>query len=290
MAWREYFNEVWQKRHSNLLLPVKSDFTQDYRQGIPAAFLNSTTGIKALDQGIAQLQQDGYIHNHLRLYLAMLWIHYARCTWQEGGRWMYYHLNDHDPASNFFSWQWVAGCFSSKKYLANQSGINHFTQSIQKGSFLEHEPGAAIPESLEPLMQIELKTILPPKIQPTINPSVPTLLYSPFSLNPDWRAKQEANRILVLDPLMFEKYPVSDRVLRWIMDLAGSIQDMQVFAGKPRELTVKTGGEIYYIRHPLNLNFPGKAESLPELFPFPTDASGSFFRYWKSVEKGLKKN
>jgi hypothetical protein len=88
---------------------------------------------------------------------------------------------------------------------------------------------------------------------------------------------------------MFEKFPVSDRVLRWIIDLAASIPGMQVFAGKPQELTVTTGGEIYYIPHPLNQNFPGRAEYLPELFPFPTDASGSFFKYWKSVEKGLKK-
>ncbi len=289
MAWREYFNEVWQKRHHKLYLPVKTGIRVELRSGMPVAFRDSKTGVAALDQALLQLQEHGYIHNHLRLYLAMTWIHYARCSWQEGAKWMYYHLNDHDPASNFFSWQWVAGCFSSKIYLANQAGINHFTQSSQKGTFLENEPGNFIPDVLECIQQFEFKTVLPAKVHPVINPAIPTLLYSPFSINPEWRSEVEANRILILDPRLFDQFPVSGRVLQWIIDLARSIPGLQIFSGSPEELKISDQSEIFYIRHPLSIDFPGEAECLPPLFPFPTDVSGSFFRYWKSVEKGLKK-
>jgi outer membrane protein OmpA-like peptidoglycan-associated protein len=62
-----------------------------------------------------------------------------KAAWLPGAKWMYAHLLDHDPAANFLSWQWVAGTFSSKKYIANQENINKYTNTKQEGSFLDTE-------------------------------------------------------------------------------------------------------------------------------------------------------
>jgi deoxyribodipyrimidine photo-lyase len=50
---------------------------------------------------------------------------------------MYYNLLDGDWASNALSWQWVADTFSSKKYIANQENINTYTNSKQRGTYLD---------------------------------------------------------------------------------------------------------------------------------------------------------
>mgnify|MGYP006195700273 CR=1 FL=1 len=60
------------------------------------------------------------------MYLAAMVCNNAKSHWLTPARWMYYHLLDGDLASNALSWQWVAGTFSHKKYIANQQNINKY--------------------------------------------------------------------------------------------------------------------------------------------------------------------
>ena len=123
LAWREYFQRVWQSKKELIWSDLKHTQEDVKHHHIPTAVVEAQTGIEAIDQQINNLFTTGYMHNHIRMYLASITCNMAKSHWQVPSKWMYYHLLDGDIASNNCSWQWVSGAFSSKKYYCNQENI-----------------------------------------------------------------------------------------------------------------------------------------------------------------------
>lgn len=196
LAWREYFQRVWQHLEDDILDDIRRTRTGVNNRQISAALINAATGIESIDKGINELYETGYMHNHLRMYVASIACNVAKSYWDMPSRWMYYHLLDGDIASNTCSWQWVAGSFSSKQYLANQENINKYTGSKQINTYLDKAYDELaeqnIPEPLNKLISPVLSTNLPEKNTPVLNEHLPTLLYTSYNLDPEWRTDMEA--------------------------------------------------------------------------------------------------
>lgn len=89
------------------------------------------TGIDCLDAWVNELRQTGYLHNHVRMWFASIWVHTLRLPWQLGADFFMRHLLDGDPASNTLSWRWVCGLQTQGKvYLATAENIERFTQGL----------------------------------------------------------------------------------------------------------------------------------------------------------------
>ena len=335
MAWREYFQRVWQHQGDLILKDLKSVQTDVILEQLPAPLHNANTGIYALDHAIAQLYDTGYLHNHLRMYLSMLHSNIFKAAWLPGAKWMYANLFDHDPAANFLSWQWVAGTFSSKKYIANQDNINKYTNTKQEGSFLDTEyenlteaifnaTGQIKPNhagkwaaTLDQTFDIDTTTILKyikEKNQPQIFdinqvlPNQPFCIYNSFNLDPLWHADASVNRILLLEPKHLNQFPVTEKVLQFVIDLAKTnIPSIQIFIGNFEDLlqliqisftNSNTAAEntqsdnnkpiIYFKEHPTTKHYQGIREVRDWLFPQVDGYFPSFFGYWKKCEKLLK--
>lgn len=294
LAWREYFQRVWQQLEDDIFDDINRRYTGVNNRQIPAALVNAATGIESIDKSINELYQTGYMHNHLRMYVASIATNVARSYWDMPSRWMYYHLLDGDIASNICSWQWVAGSFSTKQYFANQENINKYTGSKQVNSFLDKPydelPLQKIPVHLTTLTSPELVTCLPEKKIPVLNEHLPTLLYTSYNLDPEWRKDIEANRILVLEPSHFRQFPVSHKVLAFILQLASNIEGIQVFVGEVNEIPgLNNSKAIYSKEHPAFRHFPGIKDERDWLFPEVKGFYNSFFSYWKQCERYLQK-
>jgi deoxyribodipyrimidine photo-lyase len=137
LAWRDYFQQVWRALKNDINLDIKQMQQKVKHHDLPKGILEANTGITSIDTGIQALYEDGYMHNHVRMYVASICCNVAQSHWLTPAKWMYYHLLDADWGSNALSWQWVSGCFSSKKYYANQENINRFTRSNQRQTFLD---------------------------------------------------------------------------------------------------------------------------------------------------------
>ncbi|MEM7469992.1 MAG: FAD-binding domain-containing protein [Pseudomonadota bacterium] len=99
------------------------------RQDFDAA-CTGTTEIKCFNIWSQQLVNNGYIHNHARMWFASIWIFTLRLPWALGADFFLRHLLDGDPASNTLSWRWVAGLQTEgKTYLARPDNIAEFTQN-----------------------------------------------------------------------------------------------------------------------------------------------------------------
>lgn len=294
LLWRDYFQKIWISKGDAINLDLKQPQINVAHQQIPTAIINGDTGIDAIDQYIKKLYETGYMHNHMRMYTAALTCNIAQSHWLQPARWMYYHLLDADWASNACSWQWVAGSFSSKKYFANQENINKYSKTNQTKTFLdcpyETFEKTEIPVSLKDTTLLQIKTSLPKQSTPIIDTNLPTYIYTIYNLDPQWHKNEKGNRILLLEPSHFEQYPISQKVLDFILSLSNNIDNIQLFTSEFHNLE-KLQNSKYFIfkEHPTTKHFYGKKEDREFIAAEVSGYFPSFFSYWKKIEPIVKK-
>jgi len=289
LVWREYWQEIWWANGKGIDQDLRSAQKDVLHTEMPTAILGARTGIHAIDQALEDFYQTGYLHNHVRMYLATITCNVGKSHWLNPAKWMYFHLLDGDWASNALSWQWVAGTNSKRKYLANQENINRFCHTQQRGTFLDQSYEAiaqmACPEQLQQTTELSLHTHLPAAQPLQIDPHLPTLLYTSYQLDPNWMAGTKANRILILEPSHFEAYPVSEKVIDFILALSKNIPTIQVFTGAFEELIQKYNPpNIHFKKHPFTTDFQGTGVNYDKIFSIRGDHP-SFFRYWNKGKK-----
>jgi deoxyribodipyrimidine photo-lyase len=290
LAWRDYFQRVWIARGDEIDRDLKWPQPKCTNTGLSHALAEASTGIAAIDSGINDLKQKGYIHNHMRMYIASLACNIAGSHWKAPAQWMYYYLLDADWASNALSWQWVAGSFSSKKYVANQENINRYCNSTQRDTFLDvpYESFAALepPEALGHMAELSLETKLPDVRDLKINEAIPTYIYNFYNLDCSWQDTVDANRILLLEPSFFKRYPVCSRTVDFLLALADNIKNIQVYVGEFAELLSHLGDStINYKEHPTTAHYRGEEHPREWMFESVSGYYPSFFAYWKKGRK-----
>lgn len=287
LAWREYYQRVWMHLKEKMMDDILRPQEDVQLDGIPKQLIEGNSGITAIDEGIKQLYDKGYLHNHVRMYLSSIICNVGKYRWNKAAEWMYYHLLDGDLASNSLSWQWVAGCFSSKKYYANQENINMFTNSQEEGTYLD--------VSYEALPNIPVPACLKTSINPTFDCHLPetnqsihfskgeqVYIYTYYNLDSSWNQSDENTNILLLEPSFFSQFPISPKCIDFMLMLAQHITNLQVFVGEFAELKKLCGKKsINYKEHPSNLHFSGTEHAREWLFPEVTEYYTSFSKFWK---------
>jgi deoxyribodipyrimidine photo-lyase len=300
LAWREYFQRVWQTKGAQIWENLKQDQQEVVHHQMISSIQKANTGIESIDFAINGLYENGYLHNHSRMYLTSIACNIGKAHWLEPSKWMYYHLLDGDIASNNCSWQWVAGAFSSKKYYCNQENINKYTFSKQQNTFLdkpyEQLVDMPIPDALKETTVLDLKTNLPQTTSLKIDTTIPTLIYNSYNLDPIWRKLEKVNRVLLLEPSHFNQYPVSDKVIEFIIGLSKNIEGIQIFTGEIEEIkniykadNVWDDQKIISKEHPSFTYYPGMMVQRDWMFPEVTGYYPSFFSFWKKAERSFKK-
>ncbi len=292
LAWRDYWQQIWIAKGDAINHDLKHQQTPIANTLIPKAVVQATTGIKAIDTAIQHFYKTGYLHNHVRMYLASIACNIAHSHWKAPAQWMYYYLLDADWASNALSWQWVAGANSNKKYYANQENINKYCTTNQQDTFLDISYEAfdklPIPYVLQEVTTVTLETPLSASASITIDESIPTLLYNFYNLDPLWKKEMTANRILLLEPSHFKAYPVAQKTIDFILALSENIEGIQIFVGEFDELIRSNSLEtIYYKEHPLNHHYKGVEEERDWMFTI-RGYYPSFFAFWKKCKKELR--
>lgn len=73
-----------------------------------AAWQQGRTGLPIIDAAMRQLLETGWMHNRLRMVVAMFLTKNLLIDWREGERFFMRHLIDGDLAANNGGWQWSA--------------------------------------------------------------------------------------------------------------------------------------------------------------------------------------
>lgn len=290
LAWREYFQKVFVAKEVSIFSDLRFPQAGVVHHELIESVITGNTGITAVDKEIQQLLEIGYMHNHARLWTAMIACNVGKAHWYTMSRFLYYHLLDGDLASNSLSWQWVAGTSSSKPYCANQDLINACSDTNDTGTFLstpsEMIGRGEIPEVLKTHISFTYQMEYP------ISDPLPELsgqtvfLYHPFNIDPLWHASEEGVRICVIEPRLFDAHPVSLNVYRHFQTLMRThIPNVHVYVGNIETLeALKNAPSIFSRSHPTTTHFPGVQEPVAELFPHVTGYYPSFFKFWQACQ------
>jgi deoxyribodipyrimidine photo-lyase len=112
ILWREFYRHIIY----NFPKVSKSLPFVDYTKNIPwnvndewlERWKAGKTGIPIVDAGIREMLETGWMHNRLRMIVAMFLSKNLLINWQEGEKFFMQHLVDGDIASNNGGWQWSA--------------------------------------------------------------------------------------------------------------------------------------------------------------------------------------
>jgi deoxyribodipyrimidine photo-lyase len=109
LIWREFYRYIL---HHFPRLKRGEPFTQDvtWRRSRSdfKRWCEGRTGVPIVDAAMMQLRQEGWMHNRLRMIVAMFLTKDLLIDWRWGERFFMEHLIDGDWPSNNGGWQWSA--------------------------------------------------------------------------------------------------------------------------------------------------------------------------------------
>lgn len=285
LGWREFFHRTWQIHGDAIFEDMRNPQPNAQHQQIPLPLLNAVSGIHVIDHSLEHLFSHGLMHNHARMWVAGIVCKLSKTHWTEAARWFHYHLLDGDLASNTLSWQWIAGTFSHKQYIANQANLNKYSQHQQHGSWLDVPYEAfeqfSLPQPMRVRGECQYPFTMPGKPIAPLQGTV--ALRSLWHLDPRWQAHIEQH-ILFIDSDWLARWPMSDKRWRFIEHWARQCK-AQIHHGTLADL-IRCTGEAQVVRqeYPACLQWPGQIAERDWLYPMPEKSFNSFSQFFKQVK------
>lgn len=112
LIWREFYKHILYSSprvsmHQAFKLETeKLKWRNDHKQF--ALWCEGQTGYPIIDAAMRQLNQTGWMHNRLRMIVAMFLVKDLWIDWRWGEKYFMQHLIDGDLAANNGGWQWAA--------------------------------------------------------------------------------------------------------------------------------------------------------------------------------------
>ena len=127
--WKGYLElrpQIWDDFISDLkAIEIEYKNNRNYKLAI-----EGSTNIKCFNDWLKELKETNYLHNHVRMWFASIWIFTLNLPWQLGASLFIKYLYDGDISSNTLSWRWVAGIQTKgKNYIASEWNIKKFTDN-----------------------------------------------------------------------------------------------------------------------------------------------------------------
>jgi len=290
LAWREYFHRVWQKNGHAIFNDMKHAQSGVVSDCLPQAIEQASTGISTLDRGLETLFKTGFMHNHLRMWIAGTACNIAHTHWYQPAKWMHYHLLDGDLASNTLSWQWIAGTFSHKQYIANQANINKYSRSEQHDTWLDVDYETLADMPIPEVLTTRVDSLALP--QTALGIPVPSrvprhvALHSLWNLNADWLPDNDTHqRVLFIEKEHIDAWPMAPHRWEFIAHWAELLK-LDIWLGSVSELQTLQQEGTGFIReeYPACNHWPGQVTERTFYFKDPEKSYQSFSKFWKHVQ------
>lgn len=112
LLWRDFYHHILVgyprvSRHQPFKLATNKITWRDAPEDL-LAWQQGKTGFPIIDAAMRQLLHTGWMHNRLRMVVAMFLTKNLLIDWRHGERWFMQHLIDGDLAANNGGWQWSA--------------------------------------------------------------------------------------------------------------------------------------------------------------------------------------
>ena len=143
LLWREFYKHILVgyprvSRHRAFRLETDALPWRNAPQEL-TAWQQGRTGFPLIDAAMRQLAATGWMHNRLRMVVAMFLTKNLLIDWREGERFFMRHLIDGDLAANNGGWQWSASTGTdAAPYFRIFNPISQSQKFDPQGRFIRH--------------------------------------------------------------------------------------------------------------------------------------------------------
>ena len=113
LYWREFYYYLAyynpQVLEGKSLKPSYDKIKWGNNEKVFKAWMQGKTGFPAVDAGMREMNETGYMHNRARLITSGILIKILNCDWRMGEKYFARMLVDYDPIVNNGNWQWSSG-------------------------------------------------------------------------------------------------------------------------------------------------------------------------------------
>ncbi|MES2499047.1 MAG: FAD-binding domain-containing protein [Pseudomonadota bacterium] len=298
LAWRDYWRQVWYEKGNNIFSDIEDPKVALGDKLMPDFIRQGITGLPCMDGFIRDLNHDGYVHNHARMWFAAYVVHWLKVDWREAADWFENNLLDGDKASNHLSWQWVASLFSSKPYYFNKENLAKFTGEKYCANCKVTCPFDDSYEALNdklfanqtPATAKKHKISMPLKESISTHQAVAIFVHDEMLSAAHPLMRKPMPKIFVFDEFLHGRWPL--KRLQFLADCLNELQDVEVWMGDARTVLKNRGvGQVITQQTP-NMQIKALLEPFnPVWQPEEKLAQASisekrlkrFSRYWEKV-------
>lgn len=143
LLWREFYKHILVgyprvSRHRAFRPETEALRWRDAPADL-AAWQEARTGLPIIDAAMRQLLETGWMHNRLRMVVAMFVTKNLLLDWREGERFFMRHLIDGDLAANNGGWQWSSSTGTdSAPYFRIFNPLSQSQKFDPEGRFIKH--------------------------------------------------------------------------------------------------------------------------------------------------------
>lgn len=143
LLWREFYKHILVgyprvSRH-RAFRPETEALAWRHAPEELAAWQEARTGLPIIDAAMRQLLETGWMHNRLRMVVAMFLTKNLLIDWREGERFFMRHLIDGDLAANNGGWQWSSSTGTdSAPYFRIFNPLSQSEKFDAEGLFIKH--------------------------------------------------------------------------------------------------------------------------------------------------------
>lgn len=143
LLWREFYKHILVgyprvSRHRAFRPETEALAWRDAPEEL-RAWQEARTGLPIIDAAMRQLLETGWMHNRLRMVVAMFLTKNLLIDWREGERFFMRHLIDGDLAANNGGWQWSSSTGTdSAPYFRIFNPLSQSEKFDSEGLFIKH--------------------------------------------------------------------------------------------------------------------------------------------------------
>ena len=115
LLWQEYARHWYARLGSATAAPLRRDYRNATKPTVDASEVWDQD-MACLELTIGELEDDGWLVNQTRMWLASHWTVRNELDWRVGEDYFFRHLLDGSRAANRLGWQWTSGLGSQRAY------------------------------------------------------------------------------------------------------------------------------------------------------------------------------
>jgi len=305
-SYRDYFRQVWDRFGEDINQAMEPSKVVLGENSLPDFIGQGFTGLVCMDEIVHDLQQEGYVHNHARMWFAAYVLHWLKVDWRQAADWFEQYLLDGDRASNHLSWQWIASSFGHKPYYFNKENIIKFGGDRWCQQCRVRCPFDASYETLEQrLFTIESTPKAQTYTTPAAQISAQQADYVSITADTDmlvWLHDEmlasshplltdNTPAVFVFDPALYRHWPL--KRLQFVADCLSEIPQAEIWIGSTKDVLAGFSKEQIISQDTPNPVIKAVVKDArltwvkaPSLYDtsFSDHELMRFSRYWKKVE------